>query len=1125
MKKFLFNTVLQLYSSISYRMVCLFILALFYSTLVFGESVWVSRLFKPFDGLAYQVVRDMVQTPDGSIWFATWGGGLSRFNGSKWETINEEKDLSDYMIRSLACDLQGGLWVGSIKGIKYYDGLQWKQYSTQTVPDLKMDSVFTILPRKNGEIWFGMDNGFLYSYNSLETASKEWTLVNNPEFFQNKAIRCLIELDDGSILAGGNRIYQFNGREWNDHSLGQDIRYLYKMKNGRIMAAGLKALFQFDGERWEIVEDAAVQPRSIFETHDSSIMVGTKMGVRLYQHNAWSDFKLSNDFAQPYVEMIRSFEDGSIWIGTRNGVYLVQRSDWAIFTPPPSEYIFKAKRFFSSPQISPRIITQKGEIISPIEDDWINLGTFKKNNDEIIEILHYDKDRLTIHTRNAFIEYTANDLSIIRSVPIPDSLNQLNGYQTVDGVFWLYGAEGLFYCTGLGWKPYERNNHQPNERVRLFKETRDGTRWIVFHDGIEVIGKEYPFLDIFKTPRNIGHAVTDICVDRDGSIWFGTSGLGIFVYDGMDFKNYNSRRELPSDWILCLYEDSGGAIWAGMDDSTVASFRDHRWITFSKKEIELESRITKITEDSSGAVWFVVEPAGLVRYTPSTYAPETMIDVFPKDIVPQGMGIFSFHGWDALHMTLPNELAFSWRILDHQSGNDIVPWSPYEKKNTVSSPPLNPGEYVFEVRAADKERNFDPTPASVRFFVEPYFYMKTGFWIPLLVLIILVLVSLLIVYRKHRALRESEKWLSHAQKIAHIGHWIADFSQNKLFGSDEAYRILGTARESVKGSYQSYLHFVHPEDRKYVQQTIRTALTEKQTFKFDHRIILAEGLLCTVQIQSNIVTNDSGQPIRMVGTIQDITDKRRAEEDAQRIQKLEAIRVLAGGIAHDFNNLLMAILGNISLVKRSLDPQSVAYKRLLVSEKASHKAHDLTMKLISFGEASKPIKKLCSLDTIVKRSSLLAINESNTRLEFDIQDHLDAVEVDDRQIDRVIKNVIDNASQSMPDGGLINICIKNIEIHDESMIDLSKGHYLVVTIEDHGCGIPSEHLSKIFDPYFTTRDNVTQKGMGLGLAISFSIIKQHKGHIIVESEPGIGSKFHIYLPAYEGHHANSDNID
>ena len=1113
MKKFLFNNVLQREHSISNRMICFLILLFVYPSIVFSESVWVSRLFNSSDGLAYQIVRDIAETPDGSIWFATWGGGLSRFNGSEWETINEEKDISDYMIRCLACDHQGGLWVGSVSGIKYFDGQKWEIYSTQNTPGLEMDSVFCITVRKNGEIWFGMDDGYLYSYNPKEKASDRWTLIRNPAVFKNKSIRCMIELEDGSIMLGGQNASLFDGWKWIDYSVGQEIRSLYQTKDKRILAAGLENLLQFDGEKWDNFEESVLTPLSIVEAKDGSIFVGALRGVYLFQHNVWKSFQLSKELSHPYVENISSLEDGSIWIGTRSGAYLVRQSDWSVCLPPKSKGSVKEEHVYSSSQISPKLITQEGEIICPSGDDWQIIGTLRNHNAEIVRFMNYENDSVLIQHINAIVEYDPSSLLPIRSIPILDSFENYEAYQTSDGVFWLHGSDGIYFWTGLEWKPYVRQNNKINKRVRTMRETRDGTIWIVYRDGIEAIGKDLSFLDVLKTTRNIGHPVTDICVARDGSIWFGTSGVGIFVYDGEQLINYNTHNGLPNDWILSLYETSDGTIWAGMDDSTAASFRDNRWITFSKNDIKLEGRIEKIMEDVDGAIWFVVEPGGLVRYTPSTNAPDTIIDVSPQEIVPQGMGLFSFHGWDAWHTTMPDDLVFSWRIFDNRNGRDVVPWTPYESVSTVSSPHLNPGGYRFEVRAADKERNVDPTPASVQFSVEPYFFMKPGFLIPVLFLMILVLISLIIVAWKHRALRESEKWLSQAQQIAHIGHWIADFSQNKLFGSDETYRILGTVRDDVKGLYKSYLRFIHPKDLKFVQQTIRSALKGKNSFTFDHRIIKVGGVSRMVQIQAKILKNDSGQLIRMMGTIQDITAKQRAEENAQRVQKLESIGVLAGGIAHDFNNLLTAVCGNISLVKRSLDPQSASYNQLLESEKATHKAHDLTMKLISFGEASKPVKKVSSLGKIVENSASHALEEYNTRCDFHTQDNLNEVEIDRNQIDRVIQNVVINASQSMPEGGLINIYIKNIEVDDESMMDLSQGDYLVVTIEDHGCGIPPEHLSKIFDPYFTTKDYVTQKGMGLGLAISFAIIKQHNGYIEVESEPGVGSKFNIYLPS------------
>lgn len=230
-------------------------------------------------------------------------------------------------------------------------------------------------------------------------------------------------------------------------------------------------------------------------------------------------------------------------------------------------------------------------------------------------------------------------------------------------------------------------------------------------------------------------------------------------------------------------------------------------------------------------------------------------------------------------------------------------------------------------------------------------------------------------------------------------------------------------------------------------------------------------------------------------------------------QKIESIGVLAGGIAHDFNNLLTAIMGNISLAKMGTTHGNEVFNLLSHAEKASLRAKDLTQQLLTFSKGGAPIKKVISIAPILKDSAATALRGSNVECEFSLPDDLWPVETDVGQINQVIHHLVVNAQQAMTDGGVIKISGENKSIGQERSIyglSLLNGRtYVKIAFQDHGLGIPEENLNKVFDPYFTTKPG----GSGLGLATTFSIIKKHEGFIEIESEVGVGTTFHIYLPA------------
>ncbi len=233
------------------------------------------------------------------------------------------------------------------------------------------------------------------------------------------------------------------------------------------------------------------------------------------------------------------------------------------------------------------------------------------------------------------------------------------------------------------------------------------------------------------------------------------------------------------------------------------------------------------------------------------------------------------------------------------------------------------------------------------------------------------------------------------------------------------------------------------------------------------------------------------------------------EKELMKSRNLESLGFLAGGIAHDFNNILTAILGNLSYGKIEVTPSSPLYEILNDAEKAAIQATGLTNQLLTFSKGGVPIKKITSIKDLVRDSANFILRGSNIKSIYDFQDDLLNIEVDEKQINQVINNIIINASQAMPLGGYLEISGKKIKIDMESGLPLKKGNYIEISFKDTGMGIPKENLSKIFDPYFSTKEN----GSGLGLATCYSILKKHGGHIRVNSQLRSGTTVYIYFPA------------
>jgi PAS domain S-box-containing protein len=267
-----------------------------------------------------------------------------------------------------------------------------------------------------------------------------------------------------------------------------------------------------------------------------------------------------------------------------------------------------------------------------------------------------------------------------------------------------------------------------------------------------------------------------------------------------------------------------------------------------------------------------------------------------------------------------------------------------------------------------------------------------------------------------------------------------------------------------------------------------------------------DGTIIDVEIVSHALSFGGRQSEVVLAN--DITERIKVEEERLRTQKLESLGILAGGLAHDFNNLLTSILGNISLAQLDTQEGGPVYRRLEEAEKASLCARNLTQQLLTFSKGGHPVKKPVLLGELVRESAGFALRGSRSRCAFIIPEDLRPVYADEGQITQVINNLVINAVQAMPEGGLVTVTCGNVTVGRAGSLPLSPGDYVRLSVADHGIGISKEYFEKIFDPYFTTK----QKGSGLGLATSYSIVKRHDGHIAVESELGKGAVFHVYLP-------------
>ncbi len=331
--------------------------------------------------------------------------------------------------------------------------------------------------------------------------------------------------------------------------------------------------------------------------------------------------------------------------------------------------------------------------------------------------------------------------------------------------------------------------------------------------------------------------------------------------------------------------------------------------------------------------------------------------------------------------------------------------------------------------------------------------------------------------------------------VKYINQKIIEFTEIPSFENISLKEVIQKAKISIQGQY---LNIENIQSRwNQVLTTVKF-----QDYKSDLTLYRANKpnveLACTLSLIEN----------QIILLFEDLTKRKQHEREWLQTQKLESLNILAGGIAHDFNNILVGIVGNISLLQmaENLDAETVSCLQDL--EKATIRATGLTNQLLTFSKGGKPIKKEDDLIPLMKQTIQLVTPGSNCKILFHKKEEHMITNIDASQIQQVFNNLIINAMQAMPRGGNIAVEMEKCKVPSVDIVPIIDHDYGLITITDKGSGIPKEFANRIFEPYFTTKDT----GTGLGLASSYSIIRNHQGYIKFTSELGKGTVFYVYLP-------------
>jgi two-component system, cell cycle sensor histidine kinase and response regulator CckA len=354
--------------------------------------------------------------------------------------------------------------------------------------------------------------------------------------------------------------------------------------------------------------------------------------------------------------------------------------------------------------------------------------------------------------------------------------------------------------------------------------------------------------------------------------------------------------------------------------------------------------------------------------------------------------------------------------------------------------------------------------------------------------------------------RECNEWLGRALSAARLGTWQWDVASGRVTWSREVLRIFGMTE--FGGSFEAWSKVVHPADLEFTKAALERALQGSSAdFQVEHRAISPGGKVVWVEARAEVQRNAEGQPVTVIGIVQDVTARKELEHQLAQSQRLETVGRLAGGVAHDFNNLLTAIIGAISLAK-SQSPLA-AQADLQTALDAAERATGLTQRLLVFSKQRASDMRLLELNEVVESSHkmLSRVLRDDIRLRVQLAPQKLAVRADLAQLEQVLVNLVINAAEAMPSGGVVEVSTRSVSVapgHHK----LAPGRYFVLSVKDTGTGMTVDQRQRVFEPFFTTKPH----GVGLGLATSLGIVERIAGTLTIESELGSGTTISVLLP-------------
>jgi PAS domain S-box-containing protein len=1104
--------------------------------------------FRPFlaqDKYRIFEVRDVAESADGAIWAATWGNGVHRIQGTDWQTYSESNTAVSDWVRSLSAGQGDSMWCASGSGLFLFEDGEatlvapWEDFGLGEV------EIRLVMAFDDGRVVASATEGYVFLMTPSEPGATdgEWAHIATSETFQGGRALSIIEGPDGEVWVGSRDtgIYRYDGTAWHlefGEGKGWKLRRTDGPDGGTIWAAEEAGtnIFRLVEGVWELVCTSEDRLASFLPFSDGHIYAGTNNGLHVFFQGDWEQLDLPAEIGSPNVESMVFSQRGTFWVGTRQGLVRGARKTWQGDTRTVDNVLLD------------RLVrgTRYGQDLLAVDRQW-RLCRLEAGRWEPVTPLDGrgriqksawtfpGEDSLWLDQDGILRRYSMADGTLEGEWPIPRGGPPHNLVMTSNGDLFLLHTTGAYVLKKSTWVPIPDVEGYERKDVFDLVELAPGRYLATVEEGAEVWTSDR--IEPLTLPKN--DDVVAAIIDSEGAVWMGSYGSGLMRVESDLSVDASLSQDIYNQLVAKVFEDSRGALWVAFRRGGVAAYQEGRWNNYLYAHGLPNLDTDNIQEDPEGIIWLSTERGEVYRFQPDTDEPETRIETGASTVASHGIASFTFSGWDAWNHTPSTLLTYSWRILTLPANDMVIPWSAYSEETIALTSALPPGDYRLEVRAADENRNVDPTPVRHDFRVQLPFWRTPGFVVPLTVVAVIALLALAVAQRAQQRRKRAE------QEIAHMRRYLQNVINSMpstLIGVDqhgrithwnqEAERVTDTPPSDAEGRFfdQAY-PFLEP-----IADKIRKAVNESAPFiseRLQRDTDDGETAYYDVIVYPLIEDDVTGAVIR----VDEVTARVAIEEMMVQTEKMMSVGGLAAGMAHEINNPLGGILQACQNIERRTSPklrknQSVAEELGLDMELLQKymdergilefiqgirsdgaRAANIVSDMLAFSRQSEshfaPINVVEMIETVLR----LAANDYDLKKHYDFrrvtvtQDHADEglqIRCDKTKIEQVLLNLVKNATQAM---GMA-------ENQAPPVITIETGKdagYARIEVADNGPGMEENTRKRVFEPFFTTKE--VGVGTGLGLSVSFFIVtQQHKGTMSVESAPGQGTRFIICIP-------------